>query len=152
MRVPIEGGAPETVPSTTVQGMFPMVFIFDVSPGEKLLAILMAYTDTSNPKRRIALIPLDAGPHPELRWIEPNPHVSNAPIFTPDGKALIYPVRESGVDNLWEQPLAGGGGRQITNFNSDTIREAQFSPDGKTLGVMQVHTESDVVLLRDGAK
>jgi serine/threonine protein kinase/Tol biopolymer transport system component len=151
VRVPVEGGAAEPIPGATIPGMFPVVPLFDISPGDKQMAILMAYTDTSNPKRRIALIPLDAGTKPELRWIEPDPRISGEAIFTPDGSALIYPVRENGVDNLWKQPLDGAPGRKITNFQSDTIRIAQFSPNGKTLGVLQVHTESDVVLLRDAA-
>ncbi len=95
------------------------------------------------------MVPLDAGPHPEVRWLDPDTRISANPIFTPDGKALIYPVRQNGVDNLWQQPLDGRTGRQITNFDSDTIRIAQYSPDGKTLGVLRVHAESDVVLLRD---
>ena len=86
-----------------------------------------------------------------MRWLDPDQRISATPIFTPDGKALVYPVRQNGVDNLWQQPLDGGSARQITNFNSDTIRMAQYSPDGKTVGVMQVHAESDVVLLRDAS-
>jgi eukaryotic-like serine/threonine-protein kinase len=61
----------------------------------------------------------------------------------------VYPIRESGVDNLWLQPLDGSRGRQITNFESDGIQNFRFSPDGKTLGVFREHTESDVVLLHD---
>jgi len=47
--------------------------------------------------------------------------------------------------------LASNGttGRQITNFKSDTISSFRFSPDGKTMGVLRSHSESDVVLLRD---
>jgi hypothetical protein len=47
------------------------------------------------------------------------------------------------------QPLDGALGRQITNFTSDAIQEFHFSPDGKMLGVLRVHSESDVALLRD---
>jgi len=43
----------------------------------------------------------------------------------------------------------GGGGRRITNFNADEFRWYGYSPDGKTLGVMRNHAESDVVLLRE---
>jgi Tol biopolymer transport system component len=86
-----------------------------------------------------------------VRWLDPDQRISATPIFTPDGKALVYPVRQNGVDNLWKQPLDGGSARQITNFNADTIRMAQYSPDGKTVGVLQVHVESDVVLLRDAS-
>ena len=40
---------------------------------------------------------------------------------------------------------------QITDFKSDTISSFRFSPDGKTIGVLRSHVESDVVLLRDAA-
>ena len=53
------------------------------------------------------------------------------------------------ADNLWLHPLDGSRGRQITNFPADAIQVFQFSLDGKTLGVMRTHVESDVVLLRD---
>ncbi len=111
----------------------------------------MINVNSNDLKKRIALVPLNAGPHPEVRWLDPDPRISSNPIFTPDGKALVYPVRQNGVDNLWQQPLDGGSGRQITNFDSDTIRISQYSPDGKTVGVLQVHAESDVVLLRDAS-
>jgi eukaryotic-like serine/threonine-protein kinase len=152
MRTPVAGGPGEAVAGTNIPGMLLDSAQFDISPDQKLLVMLMIKTDPSDPKIRIALVPLGAGAHPEVRWIEPDPRITTNPIFTPDGKALIYPARQNAVDNLWQQPLDGGHGRQITNFDADTIRVAQYSPDGKTLGVMQVHVESDVVLLREAAK
>ena len=151
MRVPVAGGPAEKVPGTDIPGMLTATPQFDVSPDQKLLAMLMINVDPNDPKKRIALVPLNAGPQPEMRWLVPDTRISSNPIFTPDGKALVYPVRQNGVDNLWQQPLDGRSGRQITNFDSDTIRIAQYSPDGKTLGVLQVHAESDVVLLRDAS-
>ena len=70
------------------------------------------------------------------------------PQFAPDGKAVVYPVRENGVDNLWYQPLDGSKGHQMTNFSSEQIAGFAWSADGKTLGVLRQQTESDVVLLR----
>ena len=61
----------------------------------------------------------------------------------------MYPVRENGTDNLWFHPLDGSPGRRITNFHADTIQNFQFSLDGKTLGVMRTHIESDIVLLHE---
>ena len=84
-----------------------------------------------------------------MRLLDPNPAVADAARFTPDGKALVYPITHEGVDNLWMQPLDGSAGRQITNFKSDQIIGAQFSPDGKNLAVLQRRTEADVVLLRE---
>ena len=100
---------------------------------------------------KIALVPLDAGPQPAVRLVDPDPRISGAAAFLPDGKAAVYSVRENGVDNLWLQPLDGSRSRQMTNFKSDTISTFRFSPDGKTIGVLRSHVESDVVLLRDAA-
>jgi Tol biopolymer transport system component len=60
--------------------------------------------------------------------------------FSPDGKGIVYPVREKGVDNLWLQPLDGGPSRELTNFTSLKIYSYQWSPDGKSLAlVAEIH-------------
>lgn len=43
----------------------------------------------------------------------------------------------------------GSPGRQITNFTSQQITSFHWSPDGKSLGVLSNHPESDVVLLQE---
>jgi Tol biopolymer transport system component len=88
------------------------------------------------------------------RIIKPDQRISGAASFTPDGRALVYPVREAGVDNLWLQPLdaSASAAKRITNFTSDLIDVYHFSLDGKQLGVLQRHAVSDVVLLRDTSK
>jgi eukaryotic-like serine/threonine-protein kinase len=92
--------------------------------------------------------------NPITRIIKPDQRISGAASFTPDGRALVYPVREAGVDNLWLQPLDGStsAGKRITNFSTDLIDAYHFSLDGKQLGVLQRHAVSDVVLLRDTSK
>ncbi len=88
------------------------------------------------------------------RIIKPDQRISGAASFTPDGRALVYPVREAGVDNLWLQPLeaSASAAKRITNFTTDLIDAYHFSLDGKQLGVLQRHAISDVVLLRDTSK
>jgi len=148
-RVPIDGGTPEVVPGTVIPAGY-FHYGLTIAPDGKLLAFLTIDTQAAVP-HRIALVPLDAGPQPSRRMLDPDPRVAAAPQFTPDGNAVVYPIRENGTDNLWLQPLDGSRGRQITNFKSDTISTFRFSPDGKTLGLLRSHVESDVVLLRDAA-
>jgi eukaryotic-like serine/threonine-protein kinase len=69
--------------------------------------------------------------------------------FTPDGTALAYVVRENAVDNLWVQPLDGSSGRPITDFHSGQFSTFHWSPDGKTLGIVRRHSDSDVVVLQE---
>jgi len=69
--------------------------------------------------------------------------------FTPDGKGVVYLVREKGVDNLWLQPLDGTPHRQLTHFKKDRTFRFVFSPDGSKIAVESGEVESDAVLLRD---
>lgn len=43
-------------------------------------------------------------------------------------------------------------GRPITNFSSEQIVEFHWAPDGKSLGILRGHTDSDVVLIRDSER
>jgi Tol biopolymer transport system component len=95
----------------------------------------------------LALLKLNSTNPP--RQLDLNPHFVEEVNFTPDGKAVAYRIRENGVENIWVQPLDGSPGRQLTNFASDSIWEFHWSPDGKSLGVMRTHSESDVVLLQE---
>jgi Tol biopolymer transport system component len=83
------------------------------------------------------------------RVMDINPHVSAGPQFTADGKSLAYPVRESGVDNIWMQPLDGSAGHPMTQFDTEQILVFHWSPDGKNLGILRGHTDSDVILLQE---
>jgi Tol biopolymer transport system component len=97
------------------------------------------------------VVPLDAGPHPQVRLLDPHPAISYPLRFTPDGKALVYPITQERAGNLWLQPLNGSHGHQITNFKSGQILELQWSPDGKKIGVLNRQIDADVVLLRDSS-
>jgi len=72
--------------------------------------------------------------------------------FSPDGKAVVYIVREKGVDNLWAQPLDGSAAKPLTHFTSDKIFRFHFSPDGSQIAIERGESESDVVLLKDTSK
>ena len=148
-RVSIDGGAAGVVPGTAIPGAY-FDYGLDIAPDGKLLAFVTT-GGTNEIVHQLAVVPLDAGPEPKRRMLDPDPRVSGGPQFTPDGRALVYPIHESGTDNLWLQPLDGSHGRQITQFKSDGISSFRFSPDGKTIGVLRSHVESDVVLLRDEA-
>jgi len=47
------------------------------------------------------------------------------------------------------QPLDGSPRKRITNFSSEQISDFKWSPDGKSLGVLRSHSDSDVVLLQE---
>jgi Tol biopolymer transport system component len=105
---------------------------------------------------KLALVTLDSSSQSSPLLLQPDPRIAtgsggftNAMTFTPDGKSVVYIVRDQGVDNLFGQPLDGSPGHQITNFISEHIAEFQWSPDGKILAVARAQKNSDVVLLRE---
>jgi len=95
----------------------------------------------------ISLVSLDSGQ--VLRMFEYDPRHQGQLRFSPDGKGIVYPVREKGADNLWLQPLDGGPGRQLTNFGSLKIYSYQWSPDSKSLALVRGDSPSDLVLIQN---
>jgi eukaryotic-like serine/threonine-protein kinase len=147
-RVPLDGsGKPETVPGSVVPNTFQTGRGMGISPDGKTLAYMVKYSNLEVGSIRIALLDLTTLKNPRL--LDANPHISAGPQFTPDGKAVAYPVRENGVDNVWVQPLDGSPGHPITKFDSEQILSFHWSPDGKNLGILRGHTDSDVVLLQE---
>src|SRR5579872_5508945 len=149
-RVPLDGsGKPEPVPGSGVAGGFLTGRGMGISPDGKTLVygIEMVNPGDMMGTHKIAL--LDVATLSSPRFLQPNARISKGMQFTPDGKAVAYPITENGVDNVWVQPLDGGPGRQITHFNSEQILSFHWSPDGKNLGVLRGHTDSDVVLLQE---
>jgi Tol biopolymer transport system component len=146
-RVSIDGGAPEAVamaPDSSTR-------YFAFSPDGKLMASTVTRSGTH--ERQMAVAEMgEKGPQVPTRFLRIDARASGTVEFTPDGKALVYSVAVDGVENLWEQPLDGKPAKQMTHFQSDTLSRFQFSPDGKMLGVLQHHSDSNVVLLRDTSR
>jgi Tol biopolymer transport system component len=69
--------------------------------------------------------------------------------FTPDASAITYLARKGGAVNRHIQPLDGSPARVTAASNDDV--GAEVSPDGSQIAYRRGRTESDVVLLRDGA-
>jgi len=154
MRVPLEGGKPEGLPSVSVPGS-PGFPLFDISRDDAMLVIYGSVTDTgaSAYKNRLALFKITSLGAP-TKTLEADSRIvitiGGSPHFSLDALGLVYPILgEKNEHNLWLQPLDGKPGRQITHFTSEHIYGFDWSPDGKKLLVGRGHTESDVVLLRD---
>ena len=140
MQVPIDGGPPRKVSELTTAGFF------GVSPDGHTLAFA-TIDHVAGHEEKIALVATDAGATPKLVEFQ-RPRVTNLIQFSRDGKALIYVVRENGVDNLWQQQLDGSAGKALTTFKAEHIWDYHWSPDGSKLAMVRGHTESDVVLMR----
>jgi len=141
MKVPIEGGPPQKVSD------YPAQQGFGISPDGKLVAFL-TFQHVGEHEQMLALSPLDSKQPAKLLDFQRSP--SGSVRFSPDGQAVVYPIRDHDVDNLWLQPLDGSPGKQVTNFTAEHIGDGfAWSPDGTKLALIRGHVDSDVVLIRD---
>jgi Tol biopolymer transport system component len=139
MKISIDGGTPQQISDE-------LAAAYDVSPDGKTIAIA-TFGHLGEHVESLTLLSADSNQVLKTMAFE---HSRSGPLrFSPDGKALVYPDRHSGVDNLWSQPLDGSSGKQLTGFNAEQIIDFHWSFDGKQLGVIRGHTDSDVVLIRD---
>jgi len=139
MKVSIDGGTPQQISDELAAG-------FDVSPDSKTIAIA-AFGHLGEHIEALRLLSLDSNQIVKTMAFE---RPRSGPLrFSHDGKAIVYPFRRGGVDNLWSQSLDGSSGKQLTDFNSEHIIDFHWSFDGSQLGVVRGHTDSDVVLIRD---
>ncbi len=148
MRVAASGGEGERVPGSIVPNAIGAAAGFDFSRDGKTLVFVDSKLTATESKQYLVFLDVSVEP-PQSRLVEADPRLASSAGYTPDGKAVVYRISENGVQNLWMQPLDGSRGRQITNFQKDAIQHFEFSPDGKTLGVLMAHGESDVVLFKD---
>ena len=139
MKVSIDGGTPQQISDELAAG-------FDVSPDSKTVAIA-AFGHLGEHIEALRILSLDTNQIVKTMAFE---RPRSGPLrFSHDGKAIVYPVRRGGVDNLWSQPLDGSPGKQLTDFKSENIIDFHWSLDGSQLGVIRGHADSDVVLIRD---
>lgn len=141
MKVAIDGGTPQTVTNARAEGFF------DISP-DGTTAVFVTIDHAAGHQQRIMLVATDTGQTRKMLELQ-RPIMTNIIRFSREGKSVIYTVRDHGVDNLWEQPLDGSAGKQITSFTSERIWDYHWSEDGSQLAVSRGHTDSDVVLIRD---
>jgi Tol biopolymer transport system component len=151
-RVPIGGGEPAPLLSTTTQGeadnMPPSFHPYFLSPDGSLL--LGLYWDLKEGRQRLAIV--DPGSRRAARRLDVPVALGLTQSFAwaPGGRAITFARVSDGTTNLWRLPVDGGAPSRVTNFKGgDTIAVHAWSPDGKLLAMVRVATTRDVVVIRD---
>ena len=140
-RVSLDGGSPETVVN------FSMGF-YALSPDGKNVASL----EVRELDHKLMLRMDSTESHHMVYHDIDQRALPGGLAFSIDSKAVVYIVREKGVDNLWSQPLDGSASKQLTHFMKEKIMRFVFSPDGSQIAIERGEKEADVVLLKDTTK
>jgi len=143
MKVPSEGGSPS--PLTDYNA-----YASAVSPDGKWIAFV--YNASQNQAQTMAIVPFTGG---QPVKVFPLPVTARGLLFaglpfvwTPDGHAISFINSENGVDNIWEQPMAGGPPKAVTHFASDKIFWFDWSRDGR-LALSRGTESTDAVLIKN---
>jgi serine/threonine protein kinase len=144
MKVPTDGGEAKRLATAFAE----INGTYDIARDGKTAAL--GTYDFKAQRPNVSLVSIESGT--VIRTLEFDPRHVGLLRISPDGKGVVYPIREKGVDNLWLQPLDGGPGRQITNFSALKIYSYQWSQDGKNLAFVRGESPSDLVLIQDAQK
>jgi len=134
-RVSTSSGAPEVVVHGVPAGA-------SLSPDDKRISFLQY----GEHKGSIVVQDLDGGGN---KITLPSTDVTHAPVWAPDGRALILAKATGAGSNLFYQPLDGSKPTQITHFNAEPlgIGEYSFSPDGKQIAITRGRiNDSDLIM------
>ena len=139
MRVPSEGGPAAELTNYTSD--YP-----SVSADGKWIACL--YFPGQNQPPSLAMVPVTGGQPAKVLPL-PATATANLPIhWTPDGRAISFINSVNGVDNIWEQPVAGGPPKPVTHFTADKIFSFDWSRDGR-LALSRGTDTTDAVLIKN---
>jgi tricorn protease len=87
--------------------------------------------------------PVDEG---DLRQLTDDPARDRDPLWSPDGKLVVYVSDRSGREEIWVVPAEGGEARKLTDL--DTLKTSmRWSPDSKEIAF----TTSDSKLMKAAA-
>ena len=140
-RVPIDGGPSQVIANPPVSSL---PASFDIASDGKQI-VFPTLEHAGEHKEKLAVVQTDSG---QIVMKDFDHFRFGLLRISRDDKAVVYPARDNGVDNLWLQPLDGSKGKYLTNFKTEHIYDFHWSFDGKQLALVRGHTESDVVLMR----
>jgi Tol biopolymer transport system component/DNA-binding winged helix-turn-helix (wHTH) protein len=139
-KVLIVGGTPSRL--TDYESMAP-----SFSPDSQMVSCVLPASGRMR-QSDIAIISAEGGRPLKTFEVLPFGHGYNNSKWTPDGRALVFPKTEKNVMNLWEQPLAGGPLRRLTNFKSDSIFNFSFARDGKYIILARGRAVVNVAMIK----
>ncbi len=139
MRAQVDGSSPTEILTNSTSNAP------KISPDGTMIAGLVWEPGLTSP--RLHVVPAAGGKPLHVLAIPPGAGGSFG--WSPGGKAVQFALTRRGAGNLWEQALAGGPPRQVTNFKDKNIRGFAWSRDGKGLAVIRGAIRTDVILLRN---
>ena len=98
---------------------------------------------------RIAIVPAEGGDEIGSFETPSGTNIGRGPIWTPDDKEITTIVSVGEKQDLWHQPVDGGPGRMITNFDIPGIARREYSRDGKRIAIVRAEGIGNAIMITD---
>jgi TolB protein len=141
MRVPITGGEPQ--PLTDYHSTEPRF-----SRDGTYFACFTANEKTLD-WTRLAIVPAEGGPPLKVFDAPRFVNIGRGPVWTPDDKGITMVVAPGELQNLWLQPVDGGEGKQMTNFQLPGVARREYSRDGKRIAIVRAEGFGNAIMITD---
>jgi serine/threonine protein kinase len=141
-RVSVDGGTPTAISDDALA-----CGCINYSPDGKFIA----YQAEARGGGKVVIQILDAETFKTVRTLERHEGARGEIRYSMDGKYIGYPFREKGLYALWAAPVDGSPGHMVTPFGPDLIIDFHWSPTNDRLGLIRLHNDSDVILLKQNA-
>jgi Tol biopolymer transport system component len=141
-RVYVDGGTPTPISQDALA-----CGCINYSPDGKFIA----YQAEARGGGAVVIQILDSETFKTIRTLERHAGARGEIRYSMDGKYIGYPIREKGLYALYVAPVDGSPGHVLTAFGPDLILDFHWSPDNKRLGLIRLHNDSDVILLKQSA-
>ena len=109
--------------------------------------LLRTPPEPGHPEEWATLIPVKGG-EPKRLKLAIGPGEARLFRWAPDGKSILYPRFEAGVDNIWSAPIGGTHPTKLTHFDSDRILSFDVSSDNR-LVIARGNFAIDMVLIKN---
>ncbi len=128
-----DGGQPQLVLKA------PGVQFVALSPDGQSIAFFQTNT---GPMGDLWIVPATGGTARRLTFDEAQ---GGGPVFTPDGRTIVFPSGRAGSLTLWQIPAGGGSPLPLTSGAGSDV-DPDVSLDGRTLVYTNVRTASSLVI------
>jgi Tol biopolymer transport system component/C-terminal processing protease CtpA/Prc len=133
-QIPVKGGTPLPL----LEEPFEAFYNLSVSPDGRYLAFNNNgdawWRRGPNPGGASQIWVVDAAhADRQFRLVVNEPCRNLWPLWSPDGRSLIFVSDRDGAENLWQQPVDGGDPTQLTRLKGGRLLRPDVSPDGRTV-------------------
>lgn len=108
---------------------------------------------TSNPTTldwtRIAIVPAEGGQPIRVLEAPRFVNIGRGAVWTPDDKGITTVIASGELQNLWLQPVDGGEGKQMTNFQLPGVARREYSRDGKRIAIVRAEGFGNAIMITD---